>query len=161
LTQEFLKYVVVRYSVYQSPEFDEPMDGIIYMTAAGIGFATHENYQFLSGMRGEVFLSAGAARVVVTTLAHACFAGVLGYAVGRAKFWSGRNWLRTGVLAVGLLCAAVLNGTFAMGHDLIVVAGLEVTPWRAVAFAFGFAAIVFLVLSFMMQRLLDISPFKP
>nr|MBA3454840.1 PrsW family intramembrane metalloprotease [Deltaproteobacteria bacterium] len=31
LAQEMCKYAVVRYTIYQSREFDEPMDGIVYM----------------------------------------------------------------------------------------------------------------------------------
>jgi RsiW-degrading membrane proteinase PrsW (M82 family) len=41
--QEFLKYAAVRYSVYLLPEFDERMDGILYGTAAGLGYATMLN----------------------------------------------------------------------------------------------------------------------
>src|SRR5690606_12710960 len=50
VAQELSKYLVVRYTVYLTAEFDEPMDGIVYMTAAGIGFATYENYQYLQGL---------------------------------------------------------------------------------------------------------------
>ncbi|MEO8700076.1 MAG: PrsW family glutamic-type intramembrane protease, partial [Kofleriaceae bacterium] len=39
LAQEMCKYAVVRYTVYMSREFDEPMDGIVYMMACGTGFA--------------------------------------------------------------------------------------------------------------------------
>jgi RsiW-degrading membrane proteinase PrsW (M82 family) len=136
------------------------MDGIIYMTAAGIGFATYENFHFLQGHRGEVFLSTGIAAVVVNTLAHACFAGVVGYALGRAKFAAISATRRGVTLLTGLLVATALNGLFVLIEDMVVVAGMEVTPWRAVAFAFGFAAIVFLVLGALMQRLLAISPHR-
>ena len=38
--QEFLIYAAVRFSIYSSAEFDQRVDGIIYATAAGLGFAT-------------------------------------------------------------------------------------------------------------------------
>ena len=45
----------------------------------GTGFAVWINYHRLQGMGGSVYLSTGAAQTVVTTLAHASFAGWLGY----------------------------------------------------------------------------------
>jgi len=161
LAQETSKYVVVRYSIYLSPEFDEPMDGIIYMTAAGIGFATYENYRTLQGLDGTVFMSTGAANAVITTLAHACFAGVLGYALGRAKFSTGSPRARTLTLLVGLLVAVALNGQFALLQNVVKTTGLEVQPWRGVLYAAGFAAAVFFVTSLLMRRHLSDSPHAP
>jgi len=161
LAQEASKYVVVRYSIYLSPEFDEPMDGIVYMTAAGIGFATHENYLYLQGLDGTVYMGAGAANAVVVTLAHACFAGVLGYALGRAKFSTSDSTRRGLVLLVGLLIAAALNGQFTLLEGVVKSSGLEVQPWRGVAYAAGFAATVFFVTSLLMRRHLEASPHAP
>lgn len=143
LAQELAKYLVVRYSVYLSAEFDEPMDGIIYMTAAGIGFATAENVRYLQGLDGTVFLSTGAMRVVVTTLAHGCFAAFLGFALGRARFMRGGALARNLFLLGGLVMAATLNGVFRLLERLVAVDGLAVHPWRSVAFAAGFAMVVF------------------
>jgi RsiW-degrading membrane proteinase PrsW (M82 family) len=158
LAQEGAKYAVVRYSIYLSSEFDEPMDGIVYMTAAGIGFATYENYYYLQGLDGTVFMGAGAANAVITTLAHACFAGVLGYALGRAKFDSADPTRRGLVLLAGLVVAAVLNGQFAVLEGIVKSSGLEVQPLRGLAYAAGFAAAVFFVTSLLMRRHLDASP---
>ncbi len=160
MAQELCKYVAVRYTIYLSPEFNEPMDGIVYMSAAGIGFATYANYHYFQGLQGQVFLTTGAAHAVVTTLAHACFAGVLGYALGRAKFstgsWSGRSM----TLLLGLLAAVLLNGQFSLVQGVVNTAGLELHPWRGVAYAAGFAGIVFLVTSVLMRRHLAASPFR-
>src|SRR5678816_2901442 len=57
LAQEMCKYAVVRYTVYMSREFDEPMDGIVYMMACGTGFAVWVNYHQLSGQGHSVVLS--------------------------------------------------------------------------------------------------------
>jgi protease PrsW len=152
LAQELAKYLVVRYSIYLSAEFDEPMDGIIYMTAAGIGFATAENVHYLEGVDGTVFLATGAMNTVVTTLAHGCFAGVLGYVLGRARFSGvGPIW-RNLFLLGGLLLAAGLNGTFSLLQRAVRVSGLQVHPWRGVAFAAGFAVLVFGAVWLLMGR---------
>ena len=67
IAQEASKYVAIRYTLYVSPEFDEPLDGIVYMSATGIGFASYLVYQNLQADGGEIYLSAGAAQAVVTT----------------------------------------------------------------------------------------------
>jgi len=159
LAQELAKYVVVRYSVYLSDEFDEPMDGIIYMTAAGIGFACAENLHALAAMGGRIFFAAFAANAVVSTLAHGSIAGVLGYALGIARFSPARR--RGPLLLVALLIAAALNGVFGLLQVLVRVDGLTVRPWRGVAFAAGFAALVFAGIYVLMRRHLAASPLAP
>lgn len=161
LAQELCKYVAVRYTIYLSREFDEPMDGIVYMTAAGIGFATYQNYHYFMRLDGDVLLTTGAAHAVVTTLAHACFAGVLGYALGRAKFSNASPTGRSLTLLAGLLAAVVLNGQFYLVDSVIKTRGLEIHPWRGVAYAAGFAAVIFFITSLLMRRQLAISPFRP
>jgi RsiW-degrading membrane proteinase PrsW (M82 family) len=158
LAQELCKYLVVRYSIYLSPEFDEPMDGIIYMTAAGIGFATAENVRYLQGLDGTVFLSTGAMNAVVTTLAHACFAGFLGFALGRARFQATTPAARSLLLVSGLVMAAVLNGVFNLLERIVKTSGMEVQPWRGVAFAAVFAGVVFGGVFLLMRRQLAASP---
>src|SRR3954465_11071041 len=64
LAQEMCKYAVVRYTIYMSREFDEPMDGILYMMACGTGFAVWVNYHRLSAQGHQVYLSTGAAQAV-------------------------------------------------------------------------------------------------
>ena len=62
--QEFLKYAAVRYSVYRSVEFDEATDGIVYATAAGLGFATVLNIHFVVA-NGGVDLGTGVIRIAI------------------------------------------------------------------------------------------------
>jgi RsiW-degrading membrane proteinase PrsW (M82 family) len=106
-TQEFLKYAAVRFSVYHSAEFDEAIDGIIYTTAAAIGYATVLNINFVLSS-GGVGLGSGAIRITLTTLAHASFAGIVGYFLGRMKFEKRPLWW----MPLGLLIAASLNSLF-------------------------------------------------
>lgn len=106
-TQEFLKYAAVRYSVYHSDEFDEPTDGVIYATAAGLGYATVMNIQFVVS-NGGVDLGAGIIRMAVVALAQAAFSGITGYFLGKAKFESEPVWW----MPLGITLAAVFNGLF-------------------------------------------------
>jgi RsiW-degrading membrane proteinase PrsW (M82 family) len=160
LSQEMCKYAVVRYTIYMSREFDEPMDGIVYMMACGTGFAVWVNYHRLSGQNHEVYLSIGAAQAVVTTLAHASFAGLLGYVLGRAKF-SRRSAPGRGVLMMlGLLGAAALNGQFTIVENWVLSSGLAQHPWYGVGYAAISAAAIFGVIWLVSQRLLAQSPFR-
>jgi RsiW-degrading membrane proteinase PrsW (M82 family) len=161
LAQELCKYVVVRYTIYSSAEFDEPMDGVVYMMAAGTGFAVWINYHALQDLGHEVFLSTAAAMAVVTTLAHASFAGVLGYVLGRAKFTRRSPLTRTVLLFFGLLLAAFLNGQFQLVEVWISTSGLAQEPWKAIGYAAAFAVVVFALLMLASQRLLKDSPFAP
>jgi len=160
LAQEMCKYAVVRYTVYLSREFDEPMDGIVYMMACGTGFAVWVNYHRLSGQGHSVYLSTAAAQAVITTLAHASFAGALGYVMGRAKFSRRSAPLRGILLMLGLLGAAVLNGQFAVVENWIIQSGMAQHPWRGVGYAALCAVAVFAVIWFVSQRLLARSPFR-
>jgi len=160
LSQEMCKYAVVRYTIYLSREFDEPMDGIVYMMACGTGFAVWVNYHRLSGQNHEVYLSIGAAQAVVTTLAHASFAGLLGYVMGRAKFSRRSAPIRGILLMLGLLGAAALNGQFTLVENWVVQRGLAQHPWYAVGYAAASAAAIFGLIWIVSQRLLAVSPFR-
>ncbi len=107
MTQEFLKYAAVRFSVYYAADFDEAIDGIIYTTAVAVGYALVLNINFVVSS-GGVDLGSGAIRMVLTTLAQASFAGVVGYFLGRMKFEKRPLWW----MPLGLTVAAVLNSLF-------------------------------------------------
>jgi protease PrsW len=147
--QEFLKYAVVRYTVYNSAEFDERIDGIIYGAAAGLGYATLLNLQYVIGNEG-VDLGVGAMRVVTSALAQASFAGVTGYFIARAKFeHMGPFWLPAGVTL-----AAVLNGvvSYALG-EVTTLFGFSFNPWYGLVVAVIVAGATFAVLFTIIRRL--------
>lgn len=82
LVEELCKYLVVRKTVYDDPEFDEPYDGIVYCVAASLGFAIAENILYvLSGGIGVAIV-----RALLAVPAHALFGVFLGYFLGAAKF---------------------------------------------------------------------------
>jgi RsiW-degrading membrane proteinase PrsW (M82 family) len=160
LSQEMCKYAVVRYTIYMSREFDEPMDGIVYMMACGTGFAVWVNYHRLSGQNHEVYLSIGAAQAVVTTLAHASFAGLLGYVMGRAKFSRRSAPVRGFLILLGLLGAAAFNGQFTLVENWVLQRGLAQHPWYGVGYAALCASAMFGIIWLVSRRLLAISPFR-
>ena len=134
-TQEFLKYAAVRYSIYHSDEYDEPTDGVIYATAAGLGYATMLNINFVIS-NGGVDLGTGIIRMAVVALAHAAFSGITGYFLGRAKFESEQIWW----MPLGITLAATFNGLFnwlqgIVTRPTITLSGSTNNPWLGLALA--------------------------
>lgn len=134
-TQEFLKYAAVRYSIYNSSEFDEPTDGVIYATAAGLGYATVLNIQFVVS-NGGVDLGAGILRMAVVALGQAAFSGITGYFLGRAKFESEQIWW----MPLGISLAAIFNGIFTwmqviVTRPTITLSGSTSNTWMGLVLA--------------------------
>jgi protease PrsW len=134
-TQEFLKYAAVRYSIYNSGEFDEPTDGVIYATAAGLGYATVLNIDFVVS-NGGVDLGAGILRMAVVALGQAAFSGITGYFLGRAKFESEQIWW----MPLGITLAAIFNGIFnwlqgMVTRPTITLSGATSNTWMGLVLA--------------------------
>lgn len=156
--QLFLIYAAVRYSVYGAAEFDERVDGIVYATAAALGYATVVNVQYVVGS-GGVDLTAGIIRITVTAMALASFGGLLGYFLGRCKFEDEPVWW----MPTGLILASVLDGLFAyaVGEVTSTSIGLQgggYNPWSGLVLGTVVAAITFAVLFYLIQRLQDRAP---
>jgi RsiW-degrading membrane proteinase PrsW (M82 family) len=150
--QEGLKYLAIRLSVYDSAEFDERTDGIIYGTAMGLGFATALNVGFVVGS-GGVDLGTGAIRIVLTSLAHASFGGVIGYFLGRQKFETRPIWW----MPAGVALAATLNGVFFFLRSTVARGAIAdplggLAPWVGLVLAAIVAGAITVVLARLTQR---------
>ncbi|HVH45137.1 MAG TPA: PrsW family glutamic-type intramembrane protease [Labilithrix sp.] len=74
--------VAAMWPAFRSKYFDEPMDGLVYASAAALGFATIENALTLRAHPvGWVWVL----RTLVALPAHVFFACAWGYALGRVK----------------------------------------------------------------------------
>jgi hypothetical protein len=74
--------VAAVWPAFRSRHFDEPYDGIVYASAAALGFAALENAVMLRAHpTGAIWI----ARALVALPAHVFFACLWGYALGRAK----------------------------------------------------------------------------
>jgi RsiW-degrading membrane proteinase PrsW (M82 family) len=134
VVEEYGKYFVVRHTVYTTPVFNEPMDGIVYAAAAALGFATLENviYVFSSETIPDA-LGTGIVRAVLSVPGHALFSIMWGYALGRARFLPPGQ--RPGVIGAGLILAMVFHGIFNfllifdLGFALLVLVLTPVMWW--------------------------------
>jgi len=111
LVEEFVKYLAVRAKAYNSRNFSETIDGIVYGVAAGLGFATVENVLYVFGF-GTV--STAIARAFLSVPSHAAYGGIMGFYLGLAKSQGdGLSKQNERTLIVrGLIIAIVLHGLY-------------------------------------------------
>ena len=83
-TEEWMKYLVLRWYMYPHKEFDEPYDGIMYGAAISLGFAAIENILYV--VTSDDAIGTGLLRMFTAVPAHAMFGVLMGYFVGKAKF---------------------------------------------------------------------------
>src|SRR4030042_1410447 len=113
LVEEFLKYLVVREKVLTSSELDEPIDVMLYMIIAALGFAASENILILfslgsSSALAEIF-SVSIFRFVGATFLHTLASGLLGFFLALSIF---KTRSRGKIIIAGLISATLLHGFF-------------------------------------------------
>ncbi|WP_461532317.1 PrsW family intramembrane metalloprotease [Sinomicrobium sp.] len=104
LTEEFSKYLIVRYYIQPKRDFNETFDGIVYAVMVSMGFAATENLLYVMSSGHQTALL----RAFTAVPAHACFGILMGYFMGKAKF--SKN--RTALNLCGLLLAALFHGAY-------------------------------------------------
>ncbi len=124
LIEETVKYLVVRFSVLRSRAFDEPLDAMIYMIIAALGFAALENllilYSFEPGFQLWETFAFSTFRFVGATFLHALCSGAVGYFLARSLYDSKKRlWL----LGLGLVAAVFLHGAY--NFSIMNIEGLQ------------------------------------
>ncbi len=112
LVEECVKYYAVRTIVLRNPAFDEPVDAMIYMMTAGLGFAAIENIlvMFRTIPHGaQAAFAVWSLRAVGATLLHALSSSLIGYFL--ALSWFFRDHHRK-LLVLGILLATLFHFVF-------------------------------------------------
>ena len=104
LVEEFSKYIIVRVAAQRRPAFNEKFDGIVYAVMVSMGFAALENILYVT-IHG---VETGILRAFTAVPAHASFAILMGYFMGKAKFSNQRFLLNM----AGLLAATLFHGAY-------------------------------------------------
>ena len=117
LTEELFKYAVVRVSIFHSKELDEPLDIMLYMVVAALGFAAVENVLYLfMPITGLSFNDIVVAAVTVSfirfigaTFLHTLCSALVGYFLARAtlRAHNGRS-----LVLLGMALATFLHGLY-------------------------------------------------
>jgi|SRR3989344_2088766 len=134
-------------SFRHNKDFDEPVDTMIYLISAALGFAAFENVLFLErGLTHHIgvnlLIYSGSLRFVGATLLHVVSSGLLGGFLAYT-FWKKRH---TGAIAVGLGSVILLHAVF----NFFILKGGE----RAVTvFAFAFLWFAAFILISVFQKI--------
>jgi RsiW-degrading membrane proteinase PrsW (M82 family) len=113
--EELTKFGVVWIFLRKSKFFDEPIDRMIYLITAALGFATMENLLFLlsSTINANDFINLALLRFIGATLMHAIASGFFGY------FWSRRK------IVWGVIGAILIHAGF---NEMILKSGPALAP---------------------------------
>ncbi|MBY0122566.1 glutamic-type intramembrane protease PrsW [Bacillus sp. S/N-304-OC-R1] len=105
MLEEFFKWFILFYAVYQHVDFNEPYDGIVYGASVSLGFASLENIFYLITYGLEHAIG----RALLPVSSHALFGVIMGYYIGKGKFsaTSKGKWL-----ILSLLIPVLLHGTY-------------------------------------------------
>ena len=106
LVEELFKYLPVVLYPFQRSFFDEPLDGIVYCVFAAMGFAVVETVVYAPMLDWEGVL----AKATLTIPAHAAFAMIAGYFLGRARTPSVTQ--RGKYVLLGLFWAVIAHGLY-------------------------------------------------
>lgn len=109
--EELAKLLPFLLVIFCFPEFDEPIDGIIYASFIALGFSAVENFYYFQYVGDVEALARGFAGPVV----HIVFASIWGFYVGRAYLLRRRVAL---TVFVSLIVTAVIHGLY----DFLVIA---------------------------------------
>jgi RsiW-degrading membrane proteinase PrsW (M82 family) len=114
--EETFKVGIIAAVALRSREFDEPMDGVVYGTAVGLGFAAVENFLYVRG-NANFALVAGL-RGIMSVPFHGALGAIAGAYIAGARFGGalgahrhGGSW-RTRRLILAWLIPVVLHALF-------------------------------------------------
>ncbi|MEH7094758.1 glutamic-type intramembrane protease PrsW [Neobacillus vireti] len=122
ILEEFFKWFILFYLIYQHVEFDEPFDGIVYGVAVSLGFATVENIFYLVANGIEHAMT----RALLPVSSHALFGVIMGFYLGKAKFT--KDYKAKWIL-LSLLLPILLHGSY----DFILI---SLENWLFIIFPF-------------------------
>jgi protease PrsW len=107
INEETWKFLATLRLIKKLPEFDQPLDGMIYAMTVALGFAAIENVEYIVRFGAGVLV----ARSLLSMPIHLACAAIWGYGLARAKFISGdKKYVKTALPY--LLAAAGVHAAF-------------------------------------------------
>lgn len=145
--EEFLKWFIIFYFVFNHELFNEPYDGVVYSVAVSLGYATMENVLYTFALPADPLMLF--MRALLPVSGHALFAVVMGYYFGKAKFGSQP---RRKLLVFAYIIPVFIHGTF----DYIQLSFDSL--WTLMIFPF--IAALWICAMILVRKSLDKSPFR-
>jgi len=117
LSEEVFKYLVIKVKVINSPELDEPLDVMLYMIIAALGFAALENVLYLFSPVNQMSFNDLMVRTLIisfvrfigATFLHTLCSAVIGYSL--AISFCEVKWKRL-IFVAGITTAMLLHGLY-------------------------------------------------
>jgi protease PrsW len=135
-TEEIFKFFAAYIVALRSHVFDEPLDAVVYMVTAALGFSALENMLFLMGplQSGDIIRSivTGDMRFIGATLLHTLASATIGLALAFTYFES--LYIRRLAAVAGLVLAIALHTLF---NFFILGPGGSATFWVFLLIWFG------------------------
>ena len=154
--EEACKILVVYWVVWRRPEFDERMDGIVYASRAGLGFALVENVMYLldqQSLQGQLIV--WVERALLAVPGHAMWTAMIGAMAARRRFD------RTGLgLIGGYLLAVAFHGSYDLSvfvQQPLHLEGLDRVGHALLVMPIALTVLAFLVLRSMARTALRLD----
>jgi RsiW-degrading membrane proteinase PrsW (M82 family) len=113
LAEEFIKYLVVRLYVFSSPELDEPLDVMLYMVIAALGFAFLENIILFFAAEHPYAIGAAFSfallRFFGAVFLHTLTSGTLGFFIALSLCSAKR---KKALFMTGFIIAVIFHGFY-------------------------------------------------
>jgi RsiW-degrading membrane proteinase PrsW (M82 family) len=116
IPEETLKVSLIAAIASRTRAFDEPMDGVVYGAAVGLGFAALENIGYVAG--DTHWQGIAVMRALISVPFHGALGVIAGAYIARARFAGvlgsghGAPWHRTRLFVSAWLVPAVLHSVF-------------------------------------------------
>ncbi|MGE5404741.1 MAG: PrsW family glutamic-type intramembrane protease [Candidatus Saccharibacteria bacterium] len=112
--EETMKALAAIVIVRKLPDFNEPVDGLIYSMTVALGFAALENFEYIAQYGLGVIVT----RTILSVPGHLFYAAVWGYGISKAKFMTReQRYFRT---ALPYIAGAALLHAF---YDFVLFTG--------------------------------------
>ena len=147
-SEELFKYLIIKFKVLNSPHLDEPLDVMLYMVIAALGFTAVENILYIFTPTGnfsftEILnrtLMLSFVRFVGATFLHTLCSAVIGYAVAISLCDEKNKKLEA---IFGIIMAVVLHGAYdfsiiTLGGNLKMIIPITILIILAVLTSLGF-----------------------
>ena len=109
--EEAAKMLMLWLVLRKNPHFDEHLDGVVYATCVGLGFAGFENLLYIFENLDNL-VQIAVARGLFAVPGHFFFAVVMGYHISLAKFSSASDSQRRGNMLKAYFVPVLLHGIY-------------------------------------------------
>ena len=149
--EEIIKLLVVYFIALRSRFLDEPVDAMIYLITAALGFAALENTFFIlkpleAGNAIQALIS-GNLRFMGATLLHVIASATIGFCMA-LSFYKPR-WIKN----ISIIFGVILGTTLHTAFNLFIIESSGMDTFKV--FASVWVGVIFLMLFFEKARLMD------